>query len=560
MRFKHRIIGFLVAAAMCAGLTCWSSAAGFNNHYSVVSGGLSHTLIAREGGTVWAWGNNDSGQLGPVNGSKELPTEVRGVTSAVSVAAGSNFSAALLRDGSVSAWGAGDGTVKQVPGIGGVTAISAGQNVLLALKNDGTVWQWTAGSGSSPTKVTGLPGNVAAISAGGGHYLALTRSGDVWAWGRNDKGQLGIGTSDTSDHATPKQVAILHDITDIAAGFSHSLAVDYTGNVYTWGSNNYGQLGDGTTRDSGKPFRISGISDVASVSAGTDFSMALTTAGKIYTWGYGEYGQLGSGSGNVMSQERPALISLVDSGTPLFIASGLYHSMAVTSSGALFAWGRNRDGQVGSGQQTNGLTPQRVFAVANQNYTVGYYETGALNSASGWARGELETLQNSSLIPPSLWANYQSNITRAEFAQLMVSVYEQVKGTTLPVSTSAGFRDIDNHRLADAIRKAYGAELLSGRSATEFAPDAEVTRQEAAKMFCTLIEKMQGITIPTAANRLSYYEDAYDVGTWAEPYVAYAHDHDIMQGSNNRFSPMGKMTREQAMLIVARLAGSYNWR
>ena len=91
----------------------------------------------------------------------------------------------------------------------------------------------------------------------------------------------------------------LFNIIDIAAGYSHSLAVGYDGVVYAWGSNSYGQLGDGTTESSSVPIQAKTIKNAVQVAAGTDCSLALTQDSKIYSWGYGEYGQLGNGTGTI---------------------------------------------------------------------------------------------------------------------------------------------------------------------------------------------------------------------------------------------------------------------
>uniref|UniRef100_UPI003B75C91C RCC1 domain-containing protein n=1 Tax=Nesterenkonia muleiensis TaxID=2282648 RepID=UPI003B75C91C len=129
------------------------------------------------------------------------------------------------------------------------------------------------------------------IAAGQDHSLAVTSSGEVYAWGSNFYGQLGDGT--TENRYSPVRVQGLTDVVSVSAN-SHSLAVTGAGEVYAWGLNQGGQLGDGTTTRRLSPVRVEGLSDVMSVSAG-NFSLAVTSSGEVYAWGNNTWGQLGDG-------------------------------------------------------------------------------------------------------------------------------------------------------------------------------------------------------------------------------------------------------------------------
>lgn len=181
-----------------------------------VAAGGRHSLAVLSDGSVWAWGGNSSGQLGL--GTTDAtphptPTQVTGVTGAIAVAAGQQHSLALRSDGTLMAWGQGtsgelgngmkvqSSTPVSVSGLTGVTAISAGNAFSLALGSNGTVWSWgdnslgqlgtTGLTGSStPIQVFGLPG-VTAISAGYDHAMALVGNQTVWLWGDNQGLQLG---------------------------------------------------------------------------------------------------------------------------------------------------------------------------------------------------------------------------------------------------------------------------------------------------------------------------------------------------------------------------------
>lgn len=561
MKIKHRVLSLALALALCLCLIPAASAVGVNCSYAVIAGGVSHSLAVKNDGTVWAWGGNNAKQAVPSSSAQSItkPTKVSGLSAAVSVAAGSDFSAALMFDGTISVWGGGKG-ISKLPGLSGVSSISAGQSTLLALKFDGTVWQWPFGD-PAPKQVSGLQ-NISAISAGGRHYLALSSSGQIWAWGGNNFGQLGVGSSQNQID-TPQKVNGLSDIVSVAAGYSHSLAVDFNGQVYAWGSNSCGQLGNDTTKNSNTPKTVLTIKKAVQVSAGNETSMAFTSDNRVYTWGYGEYGQLGNNSTNNY-RTKPDTVNSGGFGTPALIASGLNHNMLLNSRGAVYTWGRNRDGQLGTDKNTNGTTPQNInLSLAagsnNNNYALGQYSIKSPGGMSAWAVSELTVLYNRGITPPSMWERYTQNITRAEFAHLVVTVYEQVRKTPAIPSTQARFQDIKNHPLEQSVLKAYQLGLLNGRSTTVFAPNDFMTRQEAAKLLCTLVTKLKGTYIPTQVDSLSYYSDAYKVSPWAIPYVAYAHDQNIMQGNGGRFNPTGCTTREQALVIIARLAERYDW-
>ena len=323
---------------------------------SVTAGGMTHTLALKEDGTLLAWGSNDSMQLGQgqdVTESK-TPMAVQGL-SAVAVAAGSDFSVVMKADGTVWQWGYNRDSEPQAVDISGVTAIAAGQTDILAVKDDGTVWQWYLNE--QPAQVPGLT-DIVRVSGGNGHCLALDSHGDVYAWGNNHRGQLGDGTTESRD--APVQVSGLAGIVDVAAGTIHSLAAGADGTVYAWGCNSYGELGNGEMLSmSTEPQVVQSLTGVVQVSAGNETSMALTQKGEVYTWGYGEYGQLGNGTCEIACTATIKVDALPQD--VVYIASGMYHNLAVTSDGALYTWGRNKNFQLGTGNHANSDLPQHVL-------------------------------------------------------------------------------------------------------------------------------------------------------------------------------------------------------
>ena len=367
-------------------------------------------LSAQVPGNVWSWGDNQYGQLG--NGtttSSNVPIETSGAGQTIAVAAGGLHSLALQSDGTVLAWGnndngqLGDGTNTdrslpvQVIGLTGITAVAgADENFSLALRNDGTVWAWgensygQLGNGSSgngadrnvPVQVTGLTGAIA-IAADYRHSLAVRNDGTVWAWGSNDSGQLGDGTH--TDRATPVQVSGLAGVVAVAAGKYYCLALRNDGTVWAWGNNGYGQLGDGTTTNRDTPVQVSGLSGVVAVAAGLYHSLALTSEGTVWAWGDNTYGNLGIGtSGYSTSTDVAVAVSLPQGAVFHSIAGGGWHSLAIQDDGTLWIWGLNSFGQLGDGTTTDSSLPEQFQA------------TGVISAIAGGRYHSLAVLSLSS--------------------------------------------------------------------------------------------------------------------------------------------------------------------
>jgi alpha-tubulin suppressor-like RCC1 family protein len=190
-----------------------------------------------------------------------------------------------------------------------------------------------------PTEVPGV-NEVVAVAAGSYHSFALSRDGMVMACGRNNHGQLGLGDTDNRDTFTV--VAGLRGVVDIDAGDEHSLAVTVEGGLYTWGEGE--AIGHGGDEDTQRLVSTKvtggGIGEavVVQVAAGYDHSMALTVTGELWTWGYGEKGQLGHGGKEDVTV--PRVVDGVE-GAVAGMASGEFHSLVTTAEGRVLAFGRN---------------------------------------------------------------------------------------------------------------------------------------------------------------------------------------------------------------------------
>jgi alpha-tubulin suppressor-like RCC1 family protein len=204
--------------------------------------------------------------------------------------------------------------------------------------------------------------------AGEKFAAVLEKNGTVWTWGNNDYGQLGIGTTVDSD--VPVQVPGLTGIFRLAAGSNHILAIGGAlkiGNVFGWGRNNHGQIGNGTTTEENSPVRIAlntrGYPVVATqIEAAGDHSIACSppdsgnTQVAVFTWGDNTHGEIGNGT----TTDAPNAVQVILSGLPpIAIAAGSNHCLALSNS-QIYAWGDDEDGELGDGGSTEKNTPESI--------------------------------------------------------------------------------------------------------------------------------------------------------------------------------------------------------
>ena len=258
-----------------------------------------------------------------------------------------------------------------------VAAVQGGFLFSLALKEDGTLWTWgnavgfmtdTGDSHSDiPVQVKDENGrpltDIFAISAKGAHWLALKNDGTVWSWGGNEFGQLGNGgTEPVYNYAVQVRNADgtpLKDIVAIAAGAYHNLALKADGTVWSWGKNENGQLGNQSTENSSVPIRIDGLEGVAQIAAGEFHSMCMKSDGSVWAWGRNQYGQLGDNTRKNASQ--PVRVKGENGigflGGVTQIAAGYGFSAALLANGCVVTWGHNYAYQLGDGTQQSKNAP-----------------------------------------------------------------------------------------------------------------------------------------------------------------------------------------------------------
>ncbi len=332
---------------------------------STVAAGPLHSLAIDPNGNVWAWGSNTSGELGTGSTSFTL------ATTPLEVVAGAQGGGTYLSH--ITAVAAG--------GPGGSGSFS------LALDSSGNVWAWgdnsvgelgdgTTASSSVPVQVNRPAGTIVAIAAGGQFGIALDSSGHVWTWGSNSNGQLGStkpsvgsGAFDASPvEVTNRAGTPMAGFAGIAAGFTSAVAVDTSQNVWAWGDNSDGELGQGST---GGTFNFatavrlpSGaqLGGVTAVAAGAYHDLALQS-GAVLSWGSDASGQVGNGSTGSSVTNPTAVSGPLGTGGVTQIAGGLDDSYAVTSDGTEWAWGDDTFNELGDGKATEEDAPVQVGAL-----------------------------------------------------------------------------------------------------------------------------------------------------------------------------------------------------
>lgn len=316
-----------------------------------------HTCARLSDGTVRCWGDNAWGQLGDgTTMDRAVPTRVPGLPSVAQVATGRAVTCALVTDGTVQCWGYGEGgqlgdgmmrnrrTPAPVTGIATAVQVSVGTDHACARLADGSVWCW--GNGIATPEVSLASASPAAdVSAGGGHVCAVLTDGTARCWGSNGDGQLGTGSRSTLPSSSPRTVSGLSNATRIAAaGLSSCAALD-DGTARCWGSNLYGQLGDGSASDQWSPSRVADLSTVADIVPAGTHGCALLDDTTVRCWGDNRYGEVGDG----MTYRRSTPTAVLDLTGVAAVAVGGGHTCALLHDGTVRCWGANNAGQLGDG-------------------------------------------------------------------------------------------------------------------------------------------------------------------------------------------------------------------
>ena len=300
------------------------------------------------------------------------------------------------------------------------------------------------------------------ISAGRISGYAIREDNTLWAWGRNNNGQLGDGT--VTNRSSPVQVisTSLSSPVLIAGGESFCYSVDNNGLVWSWGTNGLAELGLGTY--SPGDYRVSPVpvvdnsggypqlSNVVQISAGYNNGLALDSSGTIWAWGWDAFGAFGVGLitlGTSVPYALPSTLGLYilfsGGNSPVQIASGQYHSLALSSDGTVWACGYNIYGQVGDGTTTNRSTAVQISGLSNV-IAIGaslYSSYAITNDGQLWVWGQNKDV--SGTLVPDRFIGYLgtgNNSVNAYSSPVLVGTYPRAE-----LFSSSGAFNIGNQTM-----------------------------------------------------------------------------------------------------------------
>ncbi|KPP76569.1 putative E3 ubiquitin-protein ligase HERC4, partial [Scleropages formosus] len=294
-----------------------------------------------------------------------------------------------------------------------VLDVGCGHRHTAFLLNDGTVY--TCGcndlgqlghdkSRKKPEQVTALDAqNIVAVCCGEAHTLALNDKGQVFAWGMTSDGQLGLPMAEECTRV-PRNIKSLSEvqIVQVACGYRHSHALSRGGSVFSWGQNKHGQLGLGNDcKNVFSPKVIQSLQGIpfVQISTGGAHSFALTMSGAVFGWGRNKFGQLGLNDTN--DRYFPTLLKSLRSQRVVYISCGEDHTAALTKEGGVFTFGAGGYGQLGHNTTNHEINPRKVFELmgnvvtqiaCGRQHTLAFIaSTGKIDSFGLGGNGQLGT-------------------------------------------------------------------------------------------------------------------------------------------------------------------------
>lgn len=351
-----------------------------------VEAGLSHACGITPGGSGYCWGRNTQGQLGQgeAGPARDRPARITGSPMLAEVSAGDHHTCAITSAGDAYCWGLdtegqrGDGNIgtfetvaAPVPVLGGLTfvTITAGYDHTCGLTTGGDAFCWgenlDGGLGDDnapddagePTPVFGAHA-FQSLAAGLHFSCGIETGGAAYCWGINSSGQLGIGSEEA---AVDTPVAVVNGLSFsvLTVGGSHACGIAQGGDLYCWGNNSNGELGDGNAgQDSALPSLVASDLTFRAVSAGDSHTCAVTMGGDAYCWGFNGNGALGDDGVHPVSDIPVAVVGGIEFEG---ITAGEGFTCGWTAEGLTHCWGTNSSGELGNGAAGNpSARPVRV--------------------------------------------------------------------------------------------------------------------------------------------------------------------------------------------------------
>ena len=530
---KKQLSSLLLALVLLLSLTPAAGAYDIKTAASSpIAMSLSHAAYLDDSGALWTWGRGASGELGSgARDNSSVPVKVMDGVTAVSIANG--VSAAIKSDKSLWMWGSnyhgqlgtkGSGDVN----IGGgnnfdhaskhyvhitpvkvmddVASVQAGSFYTAAIKTDGSLWMWgdnqyghIGNNGESdktdrygyvyqtePVKIMDSV-SYATFNEDAHTVAAIQTDGSLWMWGKNIHSELGnngqgdkfyeIEELDSVEYYQTTPIKALEHVTSVSLGANHTAAIQTDGSLWMWGSNYYGQLGNGTNTDAGEPVKIR--AGGAAVDLGWSRTAVLKTDGSLWTWGRNCYGQLGSGSTE-------------DSNVPVPVKTGVPGQDAAKGNDTPFS-DVSRDAYyyepvlwAVEKQITNGVTATQFSpgATCTRGEIITFlWRAMGQPEPEGSASPFADVAESDFYYKPVLWAYEQGMAAGANFSPKSpctrseaVSFLWHSAGRP-EASSVTGFADVGSSAsYAQAVSWAVSNNIVNGTSDVAFSPSDTCTR------------------------------------------------------------------------------------
>ncbi|MDR2167990.1 MAG: S-layer homology domain-containing protein [Clostridiales bacterium] len=574
--------------------------------HNVLDAHNSGTIVIRNDGSLWAWGNVQDGRspTGTIRSAEPIRI-LEGIYGVQSVFAGVNEHWAIMEDNTLWAWGGRDGAMPLGDGArrGHPTPIRILDNVAsmpalgYVIRTDGSLWTWFSFVSAAmlpqfadrrdltydPQWLSPhhLMDNVLTVARGGNVTAIIRSDGALYTFGDNEYGQLGDGTR-TNRRDAP--VRVMDNVVEVHTNGQNTMALQSDGSLWTWGlggnggtwGTDVGLTGDGSVADRLRPVKI--MDNVITASMGGDMSwssaFAVQSDGTLWGWGVVHDTGLGVGEGRVNVQTTP--VRIMDSVS--LVSAGRTHTHVVRNDGSLwgFGWSDSLWPRIGDGTMNDAPLPVMIWGPGSVLGTAPPVVPPTPTPTppptptptppptptptppttppttprppisappSAWAQEGVGRAISLWLVPQSLQSDYTQAITRAEFAALAVSLYERVMWE---IGGRVAFTDT----LDENVQKAAYLGIVTGVGGGRFDPDAPLTREQAAVMLSRLAN---AIFQPLAMQPPTFADNAA-ISSWAVEAVGQVQSGGIMGDTgNNQFSPQGIYTREQSIITILRI-------
>lgn len=445
-------LGFVISPLQVGSLSNWSN----------VATGDFFSLALKTDGTLWGWGRNNVGQVGDgTSTTRSSPVQIGSGTDWSLIECGSYSSAAIKTGNTLWTWGnasfgmlgSNSTTNRSSPGqVGSLSnwsKIACGNLHMIAVKTDGTLWSWGRNVGpgqgqlglgdsttrSSPVQV-GANTDWSDVSCGRYHSMAIKTTGTLWGFGGGGDGRL--GNNSTNNTSSPVQIGSGTSWGKVSGGYAHTVAFRSSDNtLWSWGSNTAGQLGHSNTTSRSSPVQIGASTDWSSnFVAGTISTMAIKSTSSLWAWGNGLRGRLGFDSSGPLSLHVESPVKIGSDTNWSKVYCGRNFTVAKKTTGSIWSWGHNSNGQLGLNDVTNRSSPVQIGSSTDwSKLECGYGTTLAIKTGGtlwSWGSGTygVDGRASSRSSPVQIGsANNWSSISISRYHSMFTNTSNQMWGT-----------------------------------------------------------------------------------------------------------------------------------